>query len=49
MVGFRERCGQDLVKIGQTWSNLINGPETTGLVKLGSWEGFLWIIGYWNC
>ena len=31
MVGFRERCGQDLVKIGQTWSNLINGPETTGL------------------
>ena len=23
--------GQSLVKVGQTWSNLINSPETTGL------------------
>ena len=30
MVGFRERRGQSLVKVGQTRSNLINGPETTG-------------------
>ena len=26
-------CGQILVKVGQIWSNLINGPETTGLGK----------------
>ena len=31
MVGFRERHGQSLVKVGQTWSNLIHGPETIGL------------------
>ena len=31
MVGFREMCGQNLVKVGQTQSNLIDGPETTGL------------------
>ena len=30
MVGFRDRCGQSLVKIGQTWSNLIDGLETVG-------------------
>ena len=30
-VGFRERCGQSLVKVGQTQSNLIDGPEPTGL------------------
>ena len=29
-VGFRERCGQSLVKVGQTRSNLIDGPETIG-------------------
>ena len=29
-VGFRDRCGQSLVKIGQTWSNLIDGLETVG-------------------
>ena len=34
MVGFRERCGQSLVKIGQTQSNLIYGPETTGLGEI---------------
>ena len=34
MVGFRERCEQNLVKIGQTWSNLIDGPETTRLCEI---------------
>ena len=34
MVGFRERRGQSLVKVSQTQSNLINGPETTGLGKI---------------
>ena len=34
MVGFRERCGQSLVKAGQTQSNLIDGPETTGLGEI---------------
>ena len=33
-VGFRERCGQNLVKVGQTQSNLINGPETTRLNEI---------------
>ena len=34
MVGFRERRGQSLVKIGQTRSNLIDGPETTRLCEI---------------
>ena len=34
MVGFRERCEQNLVKVGQTWSNLIDGPETTRLCEI---------------
>ena len=34
MVGFRERRGQNLVKVGQTQSNLIDGPETTRLCKI---------------
>ena len=29
MVGFRERRGQSLVKVGQIRSNLIDGPEAT--------------------
>ena len=29
-VRFRERRGQNLVKVGQTRSNLIDGPDTTG-------------------
>ena len=33
-VGFRERRGQSLVKVGQTQSNLIDGPETTGLNEI---------------
>ena len=33
MARFRERCGQSLVKVGQTRSNLIDGPETTRLLK----------------
>ena len=34
MVGFKERHGQSLVKVSQTWSNLINGPETTGFSEI---------------
>ena len=34
MVRFREMCGQNLVKIGQTRSNLIDGPDTTGLGEI---------------
>ena len=26
--------GQNLVKVGQTRSNLIDGPETTGLIEI---------------
>ena len=33
-VGFRERRNQSLVKVGQTWSNLIDGPETTRLCEI---------------
>ena len=29
MVGFREMRGQSLVKVGQTWSNLMDGLDTT--------------------
>ena len=29
MVGFRESRGQNFVKVGQTRSNLIDGPVTT--------------------
>ena len=34
MVGFREMHGQSLVKVGQTRSNLIDGPETTRLCEI---------------
>ena len=34
MVRFREMHGQNLVKIGQTRSNLIDGPDTTGLGEI---------------
>ena len=33
-VGFRERHDQCLVKIGQTRSNLIDGPETIRLCEI---------------
>ena len=33
-VGFRERRGQNLVKVCQTQSNLIDGPETIGLDEI---------------
>ena len=33
-VGFRERRGQNLVKVGQTRSNLIDGPKTTRLCEI---------------
>ena len=32
--GFREIRNQSLVKVGQTWSNLIDGPETTRLCEI---------------
>ena len=34
MVGFREQRGQSLVKVGQTQSNLIDGPKTTRLCEI---------------
>ena len=34
MVGFREMNDQSLVKVGQTWSNLIDGLETTNLCEI---------------
>ena len=34
MIGFRERCGQSVVKVGQTRSNLIDGLDTTGLGEI---------------
>ena len=34
MVGFRERRGQSLVKVGQTQTNLIDGPMGTGLGEI---------------
>ena len=34
MVGFKERCGQSLLKVGQTWSSLIDSPKTTGLGEI---------------
>ena len=42
MVGFREMNDQSLVKVGQTWSNLIDGPETTRLFEI---HIRIWIIG----
>ena len=34
MIGFREKGGQNLVKFGQTQSNLIDGPNTTTLGEI---------------
>ena len=34
MVRFRERHSQSLVKVGQTWSNFINGPKTIGVREI---------------
>ena len=34
IVGFRERRGQNLVKVGQTQSNLIDGPENIRLCEI---------------
>ena len=34
MVGFTERHGQSLVKVGQTQSNLIDDPKTTKLCEI---------------
>ena len=37
MVGFREMGGQILVNVGQTRSNLIDGPKTTRLCEIQIW------------
>ena len=42
MVRFREMHGQSLVKIGQTRSNIIDGPKTTRLCEI---HIQIWIIG----
>ena len=34
MIGLRERSGQNLVKVGQIRSNLIDGSETTRLCEI---------------
>ena len=34
MVRFREKWGQILDKVDQTWSNLIDGPKTTRLCEI---------------
>ena len=39
-VGFRERCSQSFVKVGQIRLNLIDGPKTTGF-------GERFLVGYW--
>ena len=46
-VGFRERHGQSLVKVGQIQSNLIDVPKTTRLgwnlySNLGYWDWRVW-------
>ena len=33
-VGFKERRGQNLVKVGQTQTNVIDGPETTAFDEI---------------
>ena len=33
-VGFRERRGPSLVKVGQTWSNLMDGLDTIGFGEI---------------
>ena len=34
MIGFREKGGQNLVKVGQIQSNLIEGPNIIGLGEI---------------
>ena len=41
-VGFRERCSQSLVKVGQTQSNLMDGPD---IIRLGEIHIQILIIG----
>ena len=48
IVGFREKCSQNLVKVGQTWSNLINGPETIGFHESIFYFSISCIIRYIN-
>ena len=47
MARFRERCGQSLVKVDQTQSNVIDGPKTTRLCEiqksnLDHWDWKVW-------
>ena len=47
MVGFRERRGQNLVKVGQIRSNLIDGPETSVLGEtrfMGRFSVDYWVL-----
>ena len=47
MVGFRERRNQSLVKVGQTRSNLIDGPEIIGLGEtrfIGRFSMDYWVL-----
>ena len=34
IAGFREMCSQSLVKVGQTQSNIIDGPKTTRFCEI---------------
>ena len=34
MVGFKKKCNQSLIKVGQTRSNLIDSPDTTRLCEI---------------
>ena len=49
--------GQSLVKISQTWSNLIDGPETTGfgeihiqilIIRIEEYGGILMLMKFEN-
>ena len=47
MTWFRKRCGQSLVKVGQTQSNVIDSPKTTRLCEiqksnLDHWDWKVW-------
>ena len=39
-------CSQSLVKVGQTWSNLIDNPKTTGFGNIHIRILIIWIEEY---
>ena len=47
-IGFIEWCGQSVVKVGQTRSNLIDGLETTRLFEIRIWILIIGIEEYSN-